>query len=611
MHDRRRRPGPSWWFTAVLLGAAAFSAAAQDPPGILPPPPPPPTPRPAPEPEPTPTPEPAPEPAPEPTPTPAPPSEEPTPSDPSGSEGGSRPGRPTPRPPAIPIKPRTPIDDGLVEDGVEIEIGIGDGIGIEIDIEDGLVDRDDPSIEDGLWFAPWIDETKFDPHDLFIPGGELAVEDCDPSGPWNNREGYSRLKSHLQDYEYQGLLARRVVCLRDGVFEACLPRPFAGLGHRIAVGVVSENPEEDLDLELTVQGHGDFNWESGTDRGSRKEAAAGVDLDGDVDQICVRVTSQDPNSQERVMILIATADRAEWPDDLKVLEPSPETGGAHAPAIFDPSTIDPTKPIVVIPLHGVVGCIPEAGEEFFTAADFQSALDDALARDPSLVVLEINSGGGRNNTREEIQRAMLRASADRVIFVAVLIDAGSAAAMIALAADHWLATPEARIGAAVSYLAGPGGPEISLRKLYEDDPELRAKFESFDIALCLEAARRTGRHPQIVRAMCFADEELWWSPRSGFDDHERVKNAECLDDATEILTLTSTSLLRTGLAMRTNSPDTFLEALGLPSSIQVIRLERQMRETSRQAAKLLDKVSRGQELTEREQERLNELCASP
>ncbi len=606
MGDRRRRPGQSWWFTAVLIGASALSAGAQDPPGFLPPPPPPPTPRPAPEP----TPEPAPEPTPEPTPTPAPPSKEPAPADPSGSGGGTRPGRPSPRPPATPTTPRTPIDDGRVEDGVGIEIGIGDGIGIDINIEDGIIDRDDPSIEDGFWFAPWIDETTLDPHDPFIPDGNLDAEDCDPSGPWNNRGGYSSLKSHLHDHEYRGLLFARIICLRNGRFEACLPGSFAELGHRIAVGVVSEDPEENLDLRLEFESD-EWLCEPGIDDDDRKEAAAAVDLDGDMNRICIRVTSRNPDSNERVMVLIATADRAEWPEDLEVLRPPPAAAGAHAPAIFDPTNVDPTKPIVVIPLHGVVGCIPEAGEEFFTAADFQSALDDALAREPSLVVLEIDSGGGRVDSQDEILRAMFRASADRTVFVAVLVDAGSAAAMIALAADHWLATPETRIGAAVSYQSGPDGPEISLRKLYEDDPELRAKFESFNYALCMEAARRTGRHPQIVKAMCFADEELWWSPRSGFDDHERAENAECLDDATEILTLTSTSLLKTGLAMSTTSPDTFLEALGLPNNIRVIRLERQMRETSRQVAKFRDKVSRGQELTERELERLNELCGSP
>jgi membrane-bound ClpP family serine protease len=200
-------------------------------------------------------------------------------------------------------------------------------------------------------------------------------------------------------------------------------------------------------------------------------------------------------------------------------------------------------------------------------------------------VLDVESGGGRVDTKEEIVLAILTGTANGQRFAAVIRDAGSAAALISMACPEWLSFPGARVGAAVTIQSSEEGT-VSFKKLLSTDPELMMKYESFSDALDKEAALATHRSPAISAAMKSSEAELWWDKAGGFSATKNGEDSECLDGAKSVLTLTHTQLVTTGLAQQILLIEKLPHALGVAESKPVIHVDRPMRATVRQLKEL-------------------------
>lgn len=591
------RPGMRLYALVALLLTLTWptTGVCQDPPGIIPPRdprPPAPTPRPSPPPKP----EPSPEPAPDPEPTPAPPGN-------TGGEDSSSPGRPpgrgtdrdgSGRPEIETSPPRVPapiIDSDLV---------IDPGVLIGPDI---LIDPDLIILPDG---------EGVDIDDVLILDDPMIVgpgPDGDRNRPWGNPEGYLELREHLTSHGFTHLVQIRISRLDDGRLMACLPDELAGLGVPLAIGVVSESRTDDVDLSaFGVHGQDERGRLLGVDEGPELTAAVGVHPTTESSRWCFEASTKGVASNERLMILVASTVGMDWPEPDQLID----QGGWRVdptPAMFDPTSVDPDRPIVVIPIHGTFGVLDPLDPEFFTSVDFRNAVETAIGRNPSLIVLEFDTPGGRVDTKDEMLRTMLAEIDDGVRFIATIKDAISCGAMLAFGCEFWLATPDARIGAAVMYREIDGSA-VSVREEHKD-PQVRAKFESVFNALNVEAVLVHGRHPQLVTSMCFMEETLWWDGIHGFDNHPRTPDSTCLDDESSILTLTRSSLLETGLAAPIASLESFLAGLGLPSSITIQRLDRQMRESSRRLERVRRQLESGATLNTQEQALLDEISQAP
>ncbi len=238
-----------------------------------------------------------------------------------------------------------------------------------------------------------------------------------------------------------------------------------------------------------------------------------------------------------------------------------------------PATIPPgsTNLVVVIPLKGVVGPTLD-GDEWFNATDFKKSLEKAEKQKAAVVILEIDSPGGRVDVEEQIIQAILDSSGRGMRIVAWVNDAGSAAALITLACKEIFVKPSSRIGAAVTIVSGSKGTS-SLKRLMQGDEELAAKYESFQSAIHKAAAESTGRSPAIAAAMRDMSKELWWSSGSGFSDHQLEATDERIDGPKEVLTLTAGIMEKTGIAKQKNSLEEVIQSLALPPGGQTKRFD--------------------------------------
>ena len=316
---------------------------------------------------------------------------------------------------------------------------------------------------------------------------------------------------------------------------------------------------------------------SGVDNGPELDAAVKLNDPAALANASRTIQESSGNSNARVLVLECTAvdkDTDPLPDESM---PASETPAALSPSNAAPSetpdptpaaptpspiapTANPNGPAIVLRLHGVVGADMD-GERFFTATDFKFALEKAYAEKPSVIVLDIKSGGGRVDTKEEMLREILTATARGQRFVAVVRDAGSAAALIALACPEIVVYPASRIGAAVTIISNDE-ETVSFKKLLEADPELAAKYNSYADAMDAEAARVTHRSTAIPAAMKDSAAELWWSPTKGFAPAKHSDDATCYDGPSSILTLTYSQIKETGLGKAAVGDDQVWSALG-------------------------------------------------
>jgi membrane-bound ClpP family serine protease len=214
----------------------------------------------------------------------------------------------------------------------------------------------------------------------------------------------------------------------------------------------------------------------------------------------------------------------------------------------------------LIPLEGAVGLSPDL-EHSFSAADFRDCLEAASNSRVDTIVVYLNSPGGRVDSKESIMRELLVMRAKGLRTVAIIQDAGSAAALIALACSEWYVLPGARLGAAATVLVSPQGT-VSFDRAFRDDPTLAAKYKSFASAADNEACRATGRSLDLALAMKERDATLFFTQGQGFSKERRDESSIELDSKETILTLTATQLQQFGLAKPAASLEQAMKEIG-------------------------------------------------
>ncbi|HUG54588.1 MAG TPA: NfeD family protein [Vicinamibacteria bacterium] len=181
----------------------------------------------------------------------------------------------------------------------------------------------------------------------------------------------------------------------------------------------------------------------------------------------------------------------------------------------------------VVPVHGMI--------DLGLAPFVQRALDEAAAENASVVILDINTFGGRVDAAVLIRDALLGTRVRTAAFVNRR--AISAGALITLAAEKVAMTGGATVGAAAPVLAGPSGEmqPASEKSVSYMRKEFRATAES------------RHRPPLLAEAMVDADVEVPGVIEKG-----------------KLLTMTTEEALEHGVAdFRADSVEEVLESLGL------------------------------------------------
>ena len=392
---------------------------------------------------------------------------------------------------------------------------------------------------------------------------------------WGNREGLDSLTAWLGANGFDTIIRWQIVQLSGGIQTGLYGALDSIRPGGSALGVVSEAASDSLDLRVWQPCARDL---LGQDRSEERIAA--VELSHpNMPGANITVWEQTRTSNARVLLIEAgtlpTSTGTARGGEGTGLPASDGKLGTSAP---DAPPLNPDGPIVVLPMRGGVGALPDESEGFFTALDLDRALTEAYRLHPSAIVLEIDSGGGRVDTKEAVLRTLLTGSARGQRFVAAIHDAGSAAALIALGCKELLTFPGSRMGAAVTIQVGDEGV-VSFKKLLENDPELEKKLSSFADAMDIEAALVTSRSPAISSAMKHSEAELWWSPTKGFASTRTAADSELLDGPQTVLTLTHTRMLQTGLSKQIVSMDSLGEMLGMDANRKVILLDRPMSAT--------------------------------
>lgn len=244
----------------------------------------------------------------------------------------------------------------------------------------------------------------------------------------------------------------------------------------------------------------------------------------------------------------------------------------------------------LIPLEGAVGLSPDP-DGSFSAVDFSRCLEAATKSGARTIVLHVNSPGGRVDTKESIMRELLVAKAQGVRTVAIIEDAGSAAALISLACSEWYVLPGARLGAAATVLSGPLGT-ISFDEALKADPTLAAKYKSFESAADEEACRATGRPTELASAMKHKDATLFFTPGQGFSKQRLGESSVELDSKESILTLTATQLEQFGLAKPAPSLEQAMKDIGKFDQALTKKLKSEMSRSSKRLKSLLETTDR-------------------
>lgn len=244
----------------------------------------------------------------------------------------------------------------------------------------------------------------------------------------------------------------------------------------------------------------------------------------------------------------------------------------------------------LIPLDGAVGLSSDPGGSF-SAEDFRRCLDAVTKSGARTIVLHVKSPGGRVDTKESIMRELLAAKAKGVRTIAVIEDAGSAAALISLACSEWYVLPGARLGAAATVLSGPLGT-VSFDEALKADPTLAAKYKSFESAADEEACRATGRSTDLALAMKNMDATLFFTPGKGFSRQRLGESSIELDNKESILTLTATQLTQFGLAKPAASLDEAMQEIGTFDPALTKKLKSEMTQSCKRLESLLKSADR-------------------
>jgi ATP-dependent protease ClpP protease subunit len=187
----------------------------------------------------------------------------------------------------------------------------------------------------------------------------------------------------------------------------------------------------------------------------------------------------------------------------------------------------------VIPIKGGIG-------SDFTAALMETLLQQAKKLSPTVVVLEIDTGGGDIHDAERIINLII--ANKNLRFVALVRRALSAGAAITLACKEIYLTDSAIIGGAVSYRLGDDGNPVQL------PADVAEKFQSIWRAVCRKAAEHGDHSSLLAEAMVDPDFSLTIRKEGDKFIIERNGRGEVLKANKRILTLTAREAVSCGLA---------------------------------------------------------------
>ena len=206
------------------------------------------------------------------------------------------------------------------------------------------------------------------------------------------------------------------------------------------------------------------------------------------------------------------------------------TGKAHAAQPSDNSK----SSYFVIPIKGTIG-------SDFTADRMKVLLKQAQTLKPTVVVLEIDTGGGSVVDAQEIIDQMI--ANKEVRFVALVRRALSAGAAITLACKEIYMADGAILGGAVSYMRGEDGLPVRLSDAVAE------KMQSIWRAVCRKAAEFGGHPTLIAEAMVDPDFALTMRKVGDKVVFERNGSGEVIKANKRILTMTANEAVSCQLAL--------------------------------------------------------------
>ena len=224
----------------------------------------------------------------------------------------------------------------------------------------------------------------------------------------------------------------------------------------------------------------------------------------------------------------------------------PAVAEVEPPEIPEPAlnaiTID--GPYAVIPVTGTIG-------EDTLSEPIEMVLNECVVRNIPTVVFEIDSGGGCAQEGLEIAK-LVDSFRGRLTRIAIVQQAHSAASWIAVSCDIIVMEPGSAIGAAVTFS----------ENITTGEKSVDAKMNAAIGAQMAGLAAANGHNPDIVRAMCIREAELfaWKDPSSSrivVAAHEPPPGAievERLDTTTSVLDLDAGKAEKLGFALRRTNP---------------------------------------------------------
>ncbi|MCK5114508.1 MAG: hypothetical protein KAR11_07090, partial [Phycisphaerae bacterium] len=195
-----------------------------------------------------------------------------------------------------------------------------------------------------------------------------------------------------------------------------------------------------------------------------------------------------------------------------------------------------TPTYYVIPLKGMVG-------KTFVASVLEESLEDAVQREPTVVILDMDSPGGLVSEVDKLGDVLTRYN-DSLRIVVLAKDAISAAAITSLAAKEIYMRPGGRFGAATAWRAGANGMPTAIGE----------KFQSCWRARARSLAEIGDHSPLFGSAMIDANIQLHWILDE--DGKKVVKEGPAKGEGKtwiikkgKLLTLTSNEAVKCGLAV--------------------------------------------------------------
>lgn len=239
----------------------------------------------------------------------------------------------------------------------------------------------------------------------------------------------------------------------------------------------------------------------------------------------VVVKQKDDPSQEPAGPSGKTASHA-----VKAAAKAPLPPGKYPP----PPAVPAIKPVsgpsyYLVPLKGEVG-------RTLLASTLRGSLEDALKRRPTVVVLEVDSPGGRIDEVRPLAEVIQKYEDDLRIVVWAR-DALSAAAISSMACDEIYMSPTGRFGSARAIMISEG--MVS---------DVDKKVQSVWRATARAIAPLGGYDPMLAQAMIDPEIQLHWKEEDGKVVIHEGKGPNMISRKGELLTLTSTEALACGLS---------------------------------------------------------------